>query len=56
MKKILVLECQCGEDVYENDYGDDPKDGYLWCINCGKHYGKDQLEEREIAEVYHKKP
>lgn len=53
MKKILVLECQCGEDVYENDYGDDTRDGFLWCINCGRHYSKDKLEERVLPEIKH---
>ncbi len=51
MKTILVLECACGEDVYENDYGDNPKDGYLWCINCGRHYEKNQIEERGLPET-----
>lgn len=51
MNKLKVIECSCGEDVYENDYGDDPRDGYVWCINCGKHYPVENLEEVEVPEI-----
>lgn len=53
MKTIKVLECPCGEEVYENDYGDDPNDGLVWCINCGRHFSTEQLEEVSVDEVRH---
>jgi hypothetical protein len=38
--------------VYENDYGNDPKDGFLWCINCGRHYSPKKLELRTVPEIH----
>lgn len=52
MPKLKVIECPCGEDVYENDYGDDPRDGFVWCINCGKNFFVEELEERTLPEIH----
>lgn len=51
MKKILVLLCSCGEEVYENDYGSDWTDGKLYCVNCNLSYTKEDLKEVDIPEI-----
>ncbi len=53
MKTIKVIECSCGEDVYENDYGTLGKtdNTELYCINCGKRYGIEELKELEIPTI-----
>ena len=56
MKKIKVIECFCGEDVYEDDYSREI-DGvkYLGCINCGHEYPISALKEEEIPDIKYTK-
>jgi hypothetical protein len=53
MKTIKVLECPCGEEVYENDYDiyNQSHDDLVFCINCGTPYNISQLEEKRIFEI-----
>ena len=52
MKTLKCKTCSCGEDVYENDYGNNPSDGFLYCINCGKPHDPDSLIEEEVPEIH----
>jgi len=42
MKTVKYYQCDCGEDVYEDD---------LECCNCGRPFDKSELEEVEIADI-----
>ncbi len=52
MKKVKVILCSCGEDIFEDDFSREV-DGivYLACINCGKEYPKTALKEEEVVDI-----
>ena len=52
MEKIKVIECPCGEEIYENDYSR-VIDGiqYLGCDNCMAEYPESALREVEVPLV-----
>jgi hypothetical protein len=50
MKTIKVIECDCGEDVYEDDKDES---GQLRCISCYKAHEPSDLKETEIADITH---
>lgn len=51
MVTLRMKVCTCGEDVYEDDYGDDPRDGYRWCINCGKPHRIETLLDEAVLQI-----
>ena len=51
MKTIKVLECNCGEDVYEDDKIKDGHPDFVYCINCQKAWPAYKLREQEVAEI-----
>lgn len=53
MEKILVLDCDCGEEVYEDDVIESGHPDFVYCINCFKSWHKDKLEERKIVKITH---
>lgn len=52
MKTIKTYQCNCGEDVYEDDrrVGGHPE--FVTCINCGTDYHVSKLQEEEIADIH----
>lgn len=49
--ELKVITCDCGEDVFENDYGNDPEDGNVWCINCGESYPITDLKTQTLPDI-----
>ena len=51
MKSIKLIECACGEEVYEDDRCCQADSEKLACINCHTIYDVNELKEIEIAEI-----
>jgi hypothetical protein len=45
------INCECGEDVYEDDIGNNTPEGGVQCIACGLLYDRQKLLNEEYPNV-----
>ena len=48
---VKYIECECGEDVYEDDRYENTPEGKVQCISCGVRYDQQKLINKELPNV-----